>query len=174
MKILVTNDDGISSPGLWALAESLKEIGEVVVVAPDRQQSGVGSSVTLHHAVRMAPTMFNREGIKSYAVEGTPGDSVILATEKLVEGKIDLLVSGINTGSNLGNDVFVSGTVGAALARLLPRHPLPRNLRHRSVRRSLPGRGPHGLPDRRQGPGRPSSRPEPSSTSMSPTSPWAS
>ena len=115
MKILVTNDDGISSPGLWALADSLKEIGEVVVVAPDRQQSGVGSSVTLHHAVRMAPTMFNRDGIKSYAVEGTPGDSVILATEKLVEGKIDLLVSGINTGSNLGNDVFVSGTVGAAL-----------------------------------------------------------
>ena len=161
MKILVTNDDGISSPGLWALAESLKEIGEVVVVAPDRQQSGVGSSVTLHHAVRMAPTMFNREGIKSYAVEGTPGDSVILATEKLVEGKIDLLVSGINTGSNLGNDVFVSGTVGAALARLLPRHPLPRNLRHRSVRRSLPGRGPHGLPDRRQGPRRQTPAPSP-------------
>ena len=174
MKILVTNDDGISSPGLWALAESLKELGEVVVVAPDRQQSGVGSSVTLHHAVRMAPTMFNREGIKSYAVEGTPGDSVILATEKLVEGKIDLLVSGINTGSNLGNDVFVSGTVGAALARLLSRHPLPRSLRHRSVRRSLRGGGSHGLPHRSQGPGRPSSRLEPSSTSTSPTSPWTS
>ena len=114
LKILVTNDDGISSPGLWALAESLKGIGEVVVVAPDRQQSGVGSSVTLHHAVRMAPTIFNRDGIKSYAVEGTPGDSVILATEKLVKDPIDLLVSGINTGSNMGNDVFVSGTVGAA------------------------------------------------------------
>ena len=114
LKILVTNDDGISSPGLWALAESLKELGDVTVVAPDRQQSGVGSSITLHNAVRMAPTIFNRDGIKSYAVEGTPGDSVILATEKLVKGPIDLLVSGINTGSNLGNDVFVSGTVGAA------------------------------------------------------------
>lgn len=114
LKILVTNDDGISSPGLWALAEGLKEVGKVVVVAPDRQQSGVGSSITLHNAVRMAPTMFSREGIESYAVEGTPGDSVILASEKLIEGPIDLLVSGINTGSNLGNDVFVSGTVGAA------------------------------------------------------------
>ena len=114
MKILVTNDDGIASPGLWSLAESLKRVGDVTVVAPDRQQSGVGSSVTLHHAVRMAPTIFNRNGIPSYAVEGSPGDCVVLATEKLLDSPVDLLVSGINTGSNMGNDVFVSGTVGAA------------------------------------------------------------
>ncbi len=114
MKILVTNDDGIDSPGLWALAESLRPVGDVVVVAPDREQSGVGSSVTLHHPVRVAPAAAPHDGIEAYAIEGTPGDCVILATETLVKGPIDLLVSGINGGANLGNDVFVSGTVGAA------------------------------------------------------------
>ena len=114
MKILVTNDDGVASPGLWALAESLRPVGDVVVVAPDREQSGVGSSVTLHHPVRIASAVPLHDGIEAYAIEGTPGDSVILATETLVKGPIDLLVSGINAGSNLGNDVFVSGTVGAA------------------------------------------------------------
>lgn len=114
MKILLTNDDGITSPGLWALADSLRQMGDVVVVAPDREQSGVGSSVTLHHPVRMAPTAPLLDGVKTYAVEGTPADSVILATETLIKEPIDLLVSGINAGSNVGNDVFVSGTVGAA------------------------------------------------------------
>lgn len=114
MKILVTNDDGIASPGLWALAEALIEVGEVIVVAPDREQSGVGCSVTLHHPVRITPTPSRFDGIETYAVEGTPGDSVVLATSTIIKGPVDLLVSGINHGSNLGNDVYVSGTVGAA------------------------------------------------------------
>ena len=114
MKILVVNDDGIAAPGLRALAESLKSVGEVVVVAPDREQSGVGCSVTLHQAVRSTPVASLVDGVDTYAVEGTPGDSVILATSTLVKEPIDLVVSGINSGSNLGNDVLVSGTVGAA------------------------------------------------------------
>ncbi len=85
-----------------------------MVVAPDREQSGVGASVTLHHPLRVASSPPVMNGIEAYAVEGTPGDSVILATSTLVKKPVDLLVSGINPGANLGNDVFVSGTVGAA------------------------------------------------------------
>ena len=118
MKILVTNDDGIHSPGLWAAVEALREAGEIFVVAPDRDQSGVGASLTLHAPVRAAEVPPQVEGstngIRAYSVEGTPGDACVLAFEKLV-GQVDLVVSGINQGSNLGEDVFVSGTVGAAL-----------------------------------------------------------
>ncbi|MFQ5934675.1 MAG: 5'/3'-nucleotidase SurE, partial [Dehalococcoidia bacterium] len=114
LRILVTNDDGITSPGLQALVESLKEVGDVVVAAPDREQSGVGAALTLHHPVRIAPTPPIFDGVEAYAVEGTPADCVVLATTTLIKGPVDLLVSGINAGSNLGNDVFVSGTVGAA------------------------------------------------------------
>ena len=118
MKILITNDDGIRAPGLWAAVEALKEAGEIFVVAPDREQSGVGSSLTLHAPIR-ADEVFPLEeggvkGVKAYSVEGTPGDCCVLALEKLV-GPVDLVVSGINPGSNLGQDVLLSGTVGAAL-----------------------------------------------------------
>ena len=119
MKILVTNDDGIHSPGLWAAVEALKDAGEIFVVAPDREQSGVGASLTLHAPIRareVSPPGMNVSinGIKAYAVEGTPADSCVLALERLV-GPVELLVSGINQGSNLGEDILVSGTVGAAL-----------------------------------------------------------
>lgn len=115
MKILVTNDDGVSSLGLWKAAEALLPLGEVWVVAPDREQSGVGSAMTLHIPVRAREVLPAAQGVKAaYAVEGTPADSVVLATEKLV-GPVDLVVSGINTGSNVGGDILVSGTVGAAL-----------------------------------------------------------
>ena len=118
MKILVTNDDGINSPGLWAAVEAVRPHGEVFVAAPDREQSGVGPSLTLHVPIRAtecAPQV--EEGgnaVRAFAVEGTPGDSCVLALEKLV-GPVDLVVSGINMGSNLASDIFVSGTVGAAL-----------------------------------------------------------
>ena len=114
MKILVTNDDGIYAPGLWAAVEVLEDMGEVVVVAPDREQSGVGASVTLNSPVRTVEVVAPLEGIHTYAVEGTPADSVIVALEALVQN-VDLLVSGINSGFNLGEDVLVSGTVGAVL-----------------------------------------------------------
>ena len=118
MKILVTNDDGINSPGLWAAVEALRSYGEIYVVAPDRDQSGVGPSLTLHVPVRATEVKPQVQGdvndIHAFAVEGTPGDSCVLALEKLA-GPVDLVVSGINMGSNLASDILVSGTVGAAL-----------------------------------------------------------
>ena len=124
MKILLINDDGIDAPGLWAAARALRQSGDVFVVAPGRQQSGVGASLTLHSPLQVrdvpAQTYLAGDGddalhsVTAYAVEGTPGDSCILALESIV-GAVDLVVSGINPGSNLGWDVMVSGTVGGAL-----------------------------------------------------------
>ncbi len=123
MKILLINDDGIHAPGLWAAANALRKVGDVVMLAPDREQSGVGGSLTLRMPVRsrqvtISPDL-NSDGatpgaLTAYAVEGTPADCCILALEKLV-GRVDLVVSGINPGSNLGWDTMVSGTVGGAV-----------------------------------------------------------
>ena len=114
MKILLTNDDGLNAPGLRAAATSLREVARVVVAAPDREQSGVGTSVTLNGPVRATKARPVVPGVTTYAIEGTPADSVILALERLVKG-VELVVAGINSGANLGEDVFISGTVGAAL-----------------------------------------------------------
>lgn len=115
MKILLTNDDGWYSPGLWALAEALSPLGEVVVAAPDREQSGVGPAVTLHRPLRATEITGPSDNVRTYLVEGTPADSVILGLEHLAGEDVRLVVSGINQGANLGEDVLVSGTVGAAL-----------------------------------------------------------
>ncbi|MFC1928974.1 5'/3'-nucleotidase SurE [Chloroflexota bacterium] len=115
MKILVTNDDGIHADGLWILAKELKSIAQVVVAAPDREQSAIGTAVTLSHPLRVQKVKPIVPEIEAYSVQGTPGDSVILALEKLVKNEIGLVISGINQGLNLGNDVLISGTVGAAL-----------------------------------------------------------
>ncbi len=114
MKILLTNDDGLNAPGLRAAASSLREVARVVVSAPDREQSGTGSSVTLNGPVRAAKTRPIVAGVTTYSIEGTPADSVILALERLVRG-VDMVVAGINSGANLGQDILISGTVGAAL-----------------------------------------------------------
>jgi len=123
LKILLTNDDGIRAPGLWAAARALSQVGEVFVVAPEREQSGVGASLTLRSPVRVVPATvdpsLDGDGnasypVTAYSVDGTPGDSCILALESVVRS-VDLVVSGINAGSNLGWDVMVSGTVGAAI-----------------------------------------------------------
>ena len=114
MNIVVTNDDGLHTPGIWALAETLAQVGDVTVVAPDREQSGVGLGITLHHPVKVYEAIPRVEGIKAYAVEGTPADSVLLAAQELGPSPVDLVVSGINEGANLGMNVLVSGTVGAA------------------------------------------------------------
>ena len=115
MKILVTNDDGVNAPGLWKMAGALKDLGEVTVSAPDRDQSGIGTAMTLLEVVKSReipdPPI---EGIRAYAVEGTPADCVILAVETLAPGGFDVVLSGINEGSNLGLDMLTSGTVGAA------------------------------------------------------------
>ena len=115
MKILVTNDDGIFAQGLWALVKELKTIAQVVVVAPDREQSAIGTAVTLRNPLRVQSMIPVVPGVETYSVDGTPADSVILALSKLVKNKIDMVISGINQGLNLGDDVLISGTVGAAL-----------------------------------------------------------
>lgn len=110
MRILVTNDDGVHAPGIRALARALEPLGEVVVVAPDREQSASGHALTLQQPLRMTeiePAVF--------AVTGTPTDSVLLAVHGLMKGQPpDLVVSGINAGPNMGDDVTYSGTVSAA------------------------------------------------------------
>ena len=109
MDILVSNDDGIGAPGLQALAEALAELGEVTVVAPDRERSAAGHSLTLHRPLRV--TRIDR---RWYSVDGTPTDAVALALKGLLDRPPDLVVAGINEGANLGDDVTYSGTVAAA------------------------------------------------------------
>lgn len=110
IKILVTNDDGIDSAGLRALAAAMRRLGDVWVVAPDRVRSAVGHALTLHKPLRL-----NRMAARTYSVNGTPTDCVNLALKKVLRGKPALLVSGVNSGVNLGDDVTYSGTVSAAL-----------------------------------------------------------
>ena len=128
MRVLVTNDDGIFAPGLWILVKELKSIARVVVVAPDREQSAIGTAVTLRQPLRVQRVSPLVPGVETYSVEGTPGDSVILALGKLIKSRVDLVISGINQGPNLGDDVLISGTVAAALQgylRGLPPLPSP-------------------------------------------------
>lgn len=108
--ILVTNDDGIASPGLHALARAMRPLGEVWVVAPDRERTAVGHALTLHKPLRI--TRVDRH---VFAINGTPTDCVNLAVKKLLRKRPALVVSGINRGVNLGDDVTYSGTVSAAL-----------------------------------------------------------
>jgi len=115
MQILVTNDDGILSEGLWTLVKELTKIAEVIVVAPDSEQSAIGTAVTLRQPLKIEKVSSRVPSVAAYSVSGTPSDSVILALGNLVRDKIDVVVSGINHGSNLGDDVHISGTVGAAL-----------------------------------------------------------
>jgi 5'-nucleotidase len=113
--ILVTNDDGISAPGIVALVETMKTIGEVVVVAPDKPQSGMGHAITINATLRLHKT--KTHGIKEeYACTGTPVDCVKFAINKvLLHRKPDIIVSGINHGSNMSINVIYSGTMSAAV-----------------------------------------------------------
>ncbi|HEX2172913.1 MAG TPA: 5'/3'-nucleotidase SurE [Dehalococcoidia bacterium] len=114
MKILVTNDDGMHSRGLWALADALSEVGDVTLIAPDREQSGVGTSITIRRELRLN-RLPRRGKVAAYSLEGTPSDCVLLAIGDLMRDGIDLIVSGINEGANVGDNILMSGTVGAAL-----------------------------------------------------------
>lgn len=108
--ILVTNDDGIHSPGLTALRQSMQNHGRVVVVAPDRDNSAVSHSLTMSRPLRV-----QRIAEDTYTVDGTPTDCVILALGRILGCRPDLLASGINRGPNLGDDISYSGTVSAAM-----------------------------------------------------------
>ncbi len=116
---MVSNDDGVYADGIWALARELSTIAEVTIVAPDREQSAVGTAVSLRKPLRVQKISSLYPGIEAYSVEGTPSDSVIVGLGSIIPDKIDLVVSGINQGSNMGEDVLISGTVGAALAAYL-------------------------------------------------------
>ena len=115
MRILVTNDDGVFSEGLWALVRELRNIAQVIVVAPDKEQSAIGTAVSMRKPLKVQEVEPQVPGVTAYSVAGTPSDSVIVALGKLIEDRIDLVVSGINHGMNLGEDMHISGTVGAAL-----------------------------------------------------------
>jgi 5'-nucleotidase len=115
MKILVTNDDGVLSEGLWVLVQELKRIAEVIVVAPDRELSSIGTALSLRQPVRLQKITPMVPEVEAYSIDGTPSDSVILALGKLVRGRVEVVVSGINQGLNLGEDVHISGTVSAVL-----------------------------------------------------------
>ncbi|MBX6333555.1 MAG: 5'/3'-nucleotidase SurE [Gemmatimonadaceae bacterium] len=110
MHLLCTNDDGILAHGLECLVRAASTLGEVTVVAPDREQSATSHSLTLHHPIRPVA-----RGERRYQVDGTPTDCVMLAVEALMPQRPDFVLSGINHGHNMGEDVLYSGTVAAAM-----------------------------------------------------------
>ena len=118
MRILVTNDDGIGAGGLLALIRALSDLGEVAVVAPERQQSAAGHGITLHKPLRMDPIRLDAPVVEAFATNGTPADCVILATAN-DRPTPDLVVSGINAGTNLAEEVLYSGTCSAAMEAAL-------------------------------------------------------
>ncbi|HSA55984.1 MAG TPA: 5'/3'-nucleotidase SurE [Gemmatimonadaceae bacterium] len=113
MRILCTNDDGILAHGLECLIRAAEPIGEVTIVAPDREQSATSHSLTLHHPIRPI-----QRGVRRYQVDGTPTDCVMLAVEALMKERPDFVLSGVNHGQNMGEDVLYSGTVAAAMEGL--------------------------------------------------------
>jgi 5'-nucleotidase len=153
--ILITNDDGVSAPGIGILAEALARIGEVVIAAPDRERSATSHSISLDRPLRVDEL---RAGV--FSIDGTPVDCVYLAILHLLPRRPDLCVSGINAGFNLGSDVFYSGTVAGALeaalrgvpgiALSLERH-RPQDYTHaaafaQALVREVLARGPQALP----------------------------
>lgn len=112
--ILITNDDGITAPGIRALVNAMKALGDVVVVAPDKPQSGMGHAITINSTLRLHEV--KQDGLTEYACSGTPVDCVKIAIDKIITGrKPDLLVSGINHGANSSINVIYSGTMSAAV-----------------------------------------------------------
>ena len=114
MRILLTNDDGINGPGLHALKKELDSLGEVFVIAPERPRSASGHAITLHKPLRIDKVDLP-DGTRGWSTNGTPTDCVTLGLEVVMEGKADIVFSGINTGPNLGWDLTYSGTVSAAM-----------------------------------------------------------
>ncbi len=114
-RILITNDDGIDAPGLEALEAVARELAdEVWVVAPDHDQSGISTAISIHHPLRVTA-----RGARRFSVSGTPADCVAVALRQLMDAPPQLLLSGINKGANLGVETLFSGTVGAAMTGLL-------------------------------------------------------
>ncbi|HBI01006.1 5'/3'-nucleotidase SurE [Flavobacterium sp. UBA2787] len=113
--ILVTNDDGISAPGIRALIDVMKQLGDVVVVAPDSPQSAMGHAITINNTLFINKVNFDSEVKEEYSCSGTPVDCVKLAVNEILKQKPDLCVSGVNHGSNSSINVIYSGTMSAAV-----------------------------------------------------------
>ncbi len=109
MRILISNDDGVDSPGILILAKAMEKVGEVTVVAPERERSTAGHSLTLHKPLRVTQVEKN-----IYSTSGTPADCVYIGGREIMSSPPDIVLSGINKGANLGTDVHYSGTVAAA------------------------------------------------------------
>jgi 5'-nucleotidase len=112
--ILITNDDGISAPGILSLVEAVKDLGRIVVVAPDKPQSGMGHAITIGYPLRMHRSHLI-EGVEAWSCSGTPVDCVKLAVDKILQRKPDICLSGINHGANHSINVIYSGTMSAAI-----------------------------------------------------------
>lgn len=112
--ILISNDDGITAPGIEALIDVMKSLGDVIVVAPDKPQSAMGHAITINQPIRVSEVHMYK-GVKAYQCSGTPVDCVKIAIDKLLPRKPDLMVSGINHGSNSSINVIYSGTMSAAM-----------------------------------------------------------
>ncbi len=112
--ILITNDDSVNAPGIRALVEAVKGLGKIIVVAPDKPQSGMGHAITIGHPLRLQKVNLF-EGVEAYACSGTPVDCVKLAVDKVIHDKPDICLSGINHGANHSINVIYSGTMSAAL-----------------------------------------------------------
>jgi 5'-nucleotidase len=112
--ILISNDDGITSPGISALVETMLELGDVIVVAPDKPQSAMGHAITINEPIRLTKVELF-QGVESWQCSGTPVDCVKIAIDKILPRKPDLMVSGINHGSNSSINVIYSGTMSAAV-----------------------------------------------------------
>jgi 5'/3'-nucleotidase len=113
LHILISNDDGINATGIYALAQEIKTIADVTVIAPDKQQSAVGHAITMNYPLRAVPFHKNGEFF-GYAVEGTPADAIKLGVRSLMKQRPDMILSGINHGSNTAINIIYSGTVSAA------------------------------------------------------------
>jgi 5'-nucleotidase len=113
--ILITNDDGITAPGIAALVEAVKDLGKIVVIAPDKAQSGMGHAITIGTPLRMIRVNQFGDSIEAYSCNGTPVDCVKLAVDKILHRKPDICISGVNHGANHSINVIYSGTMSAAL-----------------------------------------------------------
>lgn len=115
MNILISNDDGIYSRGIYELAKRLKRLGKISIVAPDKEQSATGHAITMHRPLRCRKIKLYDLDADAWWVNGTPADCIKLGVETLLTERPDLVVSGINDGENLGTDIIYSGTVSAAI-----------------------------------------------------------
>ena len=112
--ILITNDDGVMAPGIYNLTEAVKGLGKIVVVAPDKPQSGMGHAITIGSPLRLQQVQL-MEGVEAWSCSGTPVDCVKLAVDKILRRKPDICISGINHGPNHSINVIYSGTMSAAI-----------------------------------------------------------